>query len=253
MKKILLSLVVVFFSVPAFCNDDVWNLNGFFSVTVQERYFAPNLPENFHDDSMLWSELFLELPHGFYFDVWHSYGLDDSDVSSNFGDEFDLSLGWNHSFDSFNLDAYVSYYNIYKLEQWWSQDLIYFATVFSKEYVVCENHIVSPYVESGWITFLEDFDSGALVFTPGVSHAWMYPCGIYSLVFEENFSVIWNSGIFATEPEDVSLKYDLGFNWQLTESLTLTAPGLEVLLPVNHSNEFRKFDTSLSVTLSYAF
>lgn len=46
------------------------------------------------DKAVLWQNLNLGLPGGFYGNFWQSIGLDDGNIDSNFADEIQYTAGW---------------------------------------------------------------------------------------------------------------------------------------------------------------
>ena len=96
MKRILILLsVVIIFGVmvsPAIADNEI---SVSFSSKLWPRYLGAD-GTIYHDEPVLQSDIFISLPKGFYFDIWHSVGLDDTDLSSNFGDEGpNFTLGWS--------------------------------------------------------------------------------------------------------------------------------------------------------------
>jgi len=251
----ILCLVALLVSSPVFAQEkESWTPSGFFSFSLQEKYIGFNLPEVFHEEPVLWSELFINLPSGFYVDFWHSIGLDDSDFSSNWGDEFDICTGWKKDFDDFSLDFYTSLYNVHPIEDWWSGDFIQFTGLISKEIDLdSESHSLTAGVKICWVACLDEFEEGAVVVNPFISHVWDKPFDIECFEFNQKLKTLWNSGFINTESDDLSFMYSANFNWQLKENLTLTAPGVTLLLPLTNAHGYRDFDKSISVTLNFSF
>jgi hypothetical protein len=97
-----------------------------FSVTGWTEYIGGN-GALFHEYATMQSDWTVDFPGCGYGNVWVSFGLDDSNLSSNFGDELDLTVGCAGSFRGFNWDTGLLYIDVVPL-------------------MAVENDIVDPYI-----------------------------------------------------------------------------------------------------------
>jgi len=95
-----------------------------FSTDVRSEFMGAN-GAIFHNQPVLNSSLILSLPNGIYVGTWHSVGLDNTDLSSDFGDELDLFLGFSNSYEKINLDAGIIYIDVHNLAKIPEGDVVY--------------------------------------------------------------------------------------------------------------------------------
>jgi len=264
MKRTALTcLIAVFLCTPAIADPDgknllevldEWSPAGSLSFTWQEYYIGLRVSRVFYEDSMLWTDLYLNLPKGFFVDLWWSADLQDSDLSSTGGDELDTTLGWQNKL--FGLDAMVSVSQYTCLPSkgfWgeghaWSQDLI-----LSKTFKVSERHTVTPAFWIGYLSFNDDFMKGALYMLPNVKHIWEEPFGIKRLTFSHTAMLAWDDGFVNNSSDGIFLRWMPGLNWKLSDNLTLTAPGAIVVEPLTDPHDGRGDELSLNFSLAYHF
>ena len=67
----------------------------------------------FHEQPVLQTDLSLSWPSGVYTGIWHSVGFDDKSLSSNFGDEVDIYVGWARSWRSLNVNTGTIFVDVY--------------------------------------------------------------------------------------------------------------------------------------------
>lgn len=241
-------MVAVFFfffvSMVTYGQQEGWKPTGFFSLSLQEKYIGFNLPEVFHDEPVVWSEFMLNLPEGFYVDFWHSVGLDDSDFSSNWGDEFDVISGYNGKIGDFNINFEASFFNVFPLEKWWDNDFLLFSGKLSKTINLDDNQL-SFGTKIGWIADISNFENGAVFINPFLCHSWKKPFNFECLDINQEIHLLWNSGFGITGAEDLSAKYNISPTWKLAENLSLVAPGFSLLVPFSNSEGVRGPDKSV--------
>ncbi len=78
------------------------------SVKAANSYLGGN-GGIFHAGEVVQTDLFFSFRNGWYGDLWHSAGLDDNDLSSNYGDELDWSAGRAGVWRGFGYDVGVIY------------------------------------------------------------------------------------------------------------------------------------------------
>jgi len=231
-----------------------WSPHGFLSTTWQQQYIGLRVSGVFYKESMLWTELYLNLPNNFFMDLWWSADLQDSDLSSTGGDEFDTTFGWQTKF--FGLDAMVSVSQFTCLPSKgflgeghaWSPDLI-----LSKSFKINEKHTVTPAFWIGYLSFNDDFWKGALYTLPNIRHDWKEPFGIEKLTFSHTVMFPWDDGFIANSSDGLFFRWMPAFNWQLSKHLTLTAPGVIIVEPITDPHDGRGDEISLNFSLAYHF
>jgi len=262
-RTLWVCLVAVFLCVPVWADPDgkdlaevieEWSPHGSLSFTWQQQYIGLRVSSIFYDDSMLWTDLYLNLPKNFFVDLWWSADLQDSDLSSTGGDEFDTVIGWRTKL--FGLDAVISVSNFTVLPEGgfcgdghaWSPDLI-----LSKTIKVNEKHTVTPAFWMGYLSFYDDFEKGALYTLPNIRHDWEEPLGIQKLTFSHTVMFAWDDGFVNNSSDGLFLRWTPAFNWQLSDCLTLTAPGAIIVEPLTDPHDGRGDEFSLNFSLAYHF
>jgi len=257
MKKFFsLFLAISFVGLSPVFADNNWIPTGSFSVTWQEKYLGAGIPENFHDDPMIWDCLRLNLPKDFFLETWHSYGLDDNDFSSNYGDEVDLTIGWNKTVGNYMFLFSVGYWNLHPLENWNDKDVL--APIFSvsRNFAIAENHSLSAGVQFDFIGAINDFDNGAIAILPSITHRWEKVFQSDLISFSHTLGLMWMTGgekMAITEADDLTVKYSAGTDWNISKNFFITAPGIIIMAPLTNDSGTRSFVTSFNFSVNFKF
>lgn len=240
---------------PLLSNGPRWQPHGRVSFTLQQQYLGLRVSRSFHDSWVLWTDAALELPQGFYLGLWHYLGLDDTDLSSNGGDELDPYLGWKGSLAGLDFRLETIYFNLHPIERWYEGDTWAQSAAVSKKFELGSGHSLRPEAQVDWLSFADDFVNGALVLLPNVKHEWQAPFGISTLTFGQKVWLAWDDGFDGPKnsSDGLFLRYDAGLHWQLTEHVTLTAPGFTGLLALTDPHDGRGSEASLNVGLKFSF
>ncbi len=252
MKRLLLFLTLTF---PALAEEKPqgYQVSGSFSTMLQERYIGLRISRNIHEGWMLWNELYLNLPAGFYVDFWDSYALQNR--ANHAGDELDLMAGWHKTLPAkLELDLSFALFNLYPLNQWWSGDVAVESFSVARSFRLGD-HVIRPKIQLDWISETSDFRGGALVALPNVSHSWNNPLGVRFLAFNQQAFIAWDDGFKkpGDDSQGIFFRWSGGLDWKLANNLTLTLPGFTALLPIHRGNDGRRQETSWSTALTFRF
>lgn len=110
MKKcIVLLILVILSSSNSFSQDITVKAKSM----LRSKYIGPD-GIVFYDKPVSQSDVMISHKSGFYANIWISSGLNTS-WSTDWDDEADYTLGWNHNLGKFNLDASLSYFDNFKV------------------------------------------------------------------------------------------------------------------------------------------
>lgn len=259
MKLKLLVVLSVVFCVqvtPAFSQDKLeeWEPHGSLSFTLQERYFGLRNSRILNDDWMLWTNLYLDLPRGFFTNIWWSVGLDDDEISSNYGDEVHPTFGWKGKICDLDMSISATLINLYPVEKWWHDDAWVQSFTLSKSFS-CGNHVIRPEFWVEWLSKTDDFDNGALVLLPNIKHFWKKPFDIDKLTFSHTTMLVWDDGFdkCKNSSDGLFFRWQGGLEWELSKNTKLILPGLTVLTPLTDPHDGRGGETSLNFAIRYSF
>lgn len=233
MKKILLSLLVaVFLSVGLFSTV---NAENNFSATVLGKVWSEYLGATggvIHDKPVFQTDIFVSLPKGFYFDIWHSMGLENSNLSANFGDEIDLTLGWTGKLgEVYYLDTGVMYYDCYPVLEGKNYDAFspYVEVGRSMELRrFLGTHILVPFgrLEANLPT--GDTNSGTYSYA-GVKHVWKIS---EKLQVKQKIDFLHDSGSFGAMSGLIG-RYEGRLSWQAFKVMSVEPIAIKARTPIS--------------------
>jgi len=256
MKRQMLVVVLMMgiVSQVTFGQEKSWRPHGSLSLTLQEKYIGLRVSKNLHDDAMIWTNLKVDnLPLGTYVAYWQSVGLDDSEFSSNGGDEIDVTVGICQKLAGINIDLSATLFNSPKFGDWW-EDVWVQTLVFSKGFTFGD-HSFKPAMIVEWISSTDDFDGGAVVLRPNISHTWQNPFGLERVSFSHCPMICWDDGfdLPGDDSNAVFLRWSAGVNWQISENISATLPGVTCLWSIVEGDDGRGEETSLNASLKWSF
>lgn len=230
-------------------------LSGSISFTWQSDYIAKRVSRNIADEQMLWTDFTLNLPiEGTWVNFWHSWGFEDGDFDSSFGDEFDITLGWTGELtDDINAKFYVSYFNLFELEDWGKNDMLVYASDFSLDPLVWGEHSFTPGIQIEWLSVADEPLDGALAVFPYVTHKWEEAFGIESLTLKQTARLSWDDGfnLPGNSSDGLFFRYDAGLDWKLGNSgWTLTLPHVTYLTPLTDPSDGRGEEIGIGISIS---
>lgn len=254
MKKAMIFTVCVILFINVLQAEERWNPHGYISSTLQERYIGLRVSSNFYNDWMHWTEAYIDLPDGFFLDVWNSRDIGDNEIASTSGDEIDLTIGWQKDLLGFNATLSVNQYICPPFKEAWgksnasSQDL-----VLSKRFLIGKKHTITPSLWIGYISMNDEFEKGAFFTLPNIKHNWENPFNIDLLNFSQTIMLAWDDGFCNNSSDGLFLRWMPGLNWKISDCLTITAPGVIVLQPLTNTHDARGREASINFSATYKF
>ena len=165
---------------------------------------------DFSDGPVVQRWIGLELVHGLYAEVWMSTGTNDDELSSDFADEIDYTLGWFRGGEKVDLNVGVSYWDLFELGES-EADLLQFYAIpsITREYGL---HTLNPFVKFEYLFAIDwpapDDNNGWQV-NFGTKHSWQPHVAFR---FDHEASVWYDGGIVGSDP-GWFLSYKAGPVW----------------------------------------
>lgn len=209
-----------------------------FSVTLSTKVWSEYLGANgaiFHDKPVLQTDLFILLPKGFYLDFWHSAGLNDTDFSSDFGDEIDVTIGWKGTIKGFGVNVGISYFNIVELDEIPKGDVMQPYVGLNKGFKIREHSFI-PYVQAEFPFPVKGGTPEKGIFIRGgIHHNWQ-PTPI--LAIHQKVGVAYDSGALGFEETGIA-EYNVDTRWDVSKKITLDIPSIKFMTPVTSVSDDR--------------
>ncbi|MFC1625265.1 hypothetical protein ACFL1O_00045 [Patescibacteria group bacterium] len=247
MKKNLLFFACFVFlvGVPFLVNagDEI---SATFSSKIWSKYHVPNSVV-VHDEPVLQNNLLTSLPKGFYFNIWHSMGLDDVDLSSNSGDELDLTFGWSGSWKEFGLDMGITYIDGLPTFRMKRGDFIQPYLELSRGLDIADEHLLTPFTKIELLFPLDGGDNLADIFG-GIKHNWQ---------LSDRFAVSQKVYLLCDDAGSGNGAlvggYEMDFNWNIKENITFSPLMLKTTAPFSSVNDGRRPEATIGVGISFVF
>jgi len=189
------------------------------STSFSSHYYSKYVYNGavFHNDGVMQSDVTVTSPYGFSFNIWWST---DMKGSHSWGDEVDYTLTHSKSFDNFDLELSVAYFDCFKLFKK-EGDAFDFKANFSKEIELSEKQTITPFVELNYYILQEDNQSGGLkglVMEVGMEHS----IELWSeyITLKQQLSLIHDNGAFNCDSGNI-LKYQACLEYEVNNYLTL--------------------------------
>lgn len=171
---ITIVLAILFVASPSFGEDNEplsWNPECTFSTEVWSKYVT-STGSNIHNRPVIQSSLTVSLPENFYLNFWHSAGFNDGDLSSDYADEIDYTLGWKKEINGLDFAAQISYFDVIELFGTEGGDFLFLKGQVGKTYVI-KKHTLNPYLAiKGYFTVGEGLPGGGTTFSTGLKHSF---------------------------------------------------------------------------------
>lgn len=169
-----------------------------------------------HDAGVVQSDVTITSPYGLSFNLWWST---DMKGGHSWGDEVDYTLTYSKSFNDFDMDISVAYFDCFNLFQK-EGDAFDFKANFSKEIELSEEQTITPFVELNYYILREDNQSGGLkglVMEAGMKHS----IELWSeyVALKQQLSFIHDNGAFNGDAGNV-LKYQASLEYEMNNYLT---------------------------------
>lgn len=251
MKKTICLLVM---AVLIFGMVSVVEAEDDISVTLSSKVWSKYLGTTgsiVHDKPVLQTDIFVSLPKGFYFDIWHSMGLDDHKLSSNFGDEIDLTLGWTGGIGKkFYLNVGLAYYDCYQLLRGKQFDAFAPFAEVGRPFEVGRflgTHTIIPFgrLELNFPT--GDLDSGIYSYA-GIKHAWKIS---EKLQMKQKADFLYDSGSFGVKSGLIG-RYESGLSWQISKKISVEPINIKARTPISSISD-RKTEIVFGTGITLCF
>jgi hypothetical protein len=188
-----------------------------------------------------------------YIKIWQSFGLDDSDLSSNDADETDYTVGLRFLADllgtDVNVDAGVNVFDTYDLLKLTKSDIYNPYIEFSKDFDVAKGQTLSPYLKfSPYFPMYGDTPEKGLYILGGVKHVWQFSP---ELIVRQKAGFVRDEGALDLDSGYLA-EYQLSIDNQLTDSLTWNVLILKVYTPLT-VHDRRETDMAAGTGIKYKF
>ncbi|MBI4992308.1 MAG: hypothetical protein HZB99_03750 [Candidatus Harrisonbacteria bacterium] len=222
------------------------------SFTLYTGAYSNYLLDNgmvFHNDPVLQSELMINLPKGFYLDMWHSIGMDGSGPSSGLDDELDYTAGWKGDIKGLTLNIGILYMDIVDILNVPRGDVVLPYAEAGKVLSLTETQILNPFAKvQPAISAKGDYPKGGLYWGTGLRHLYQINP---KMGLGEELMFIHDSGAFGFD-NGWLFKYAVNVNRKLFGPFSLDFPMLKFTAPLSGMND-RKKETSVGVRLGMNF
>ncbi len=237
MKRI--AVVVLLVAMVATGAEAEKDLSLTISSKVYSKYLGSTTGSICHEDPVLQTDLFFTLPHGLYFDIWHSSGLDGTGLSSDGGDEIDFTVGWTGEIEklqNIKLDLGISYFDCYDLFKMPSGDFILPYLNVSKEFPVLKDHCLEPFVffQFPYSAKGNEYGNGFIV-RSGMFHHWNITD---SLAICQRVNLTFDDGAWGNDSGLLG-EYRFDASWKITDRITLDVISVKVARPFSNFSDGR--------------
>lgn len=208
-------------------------LNLSLSTKVWSKYLYTN-SAIFHDEPVIQTDLLIGLPKGFYLDLWWSVGLDGTDMSSDFGDEVDYTIGWAGSVGKFDIDLGIAYFDLFELlDTGGDGDVLQPYIKLSKTLKLKKKHKLTPYAAFQWQQPLKSSMSNGGYLIGGVSDLFQISPRVS---VSSEVGMLYDTGAYNYDNGLVGFA-NFEASWQLTEKFSMQLPSIIVTKPISTSDE----------------
>lgn len=193
-----------------------------------------------HDRPVLQTSVTAATPSGVYANIFHSVGLDDGDLDSNFGDEIDVAIGWSGDIAGLvTLDANVAYYDIHELFHMPQGDIVVPYATLTRAWKL-GNHTLKPRIQEwGFIPAYGDSGAATSLTGLGLKHEWK----IFDfLTLTQEADAKHDNGGSPDTDSGWLVDYSIGLSWPITEHITLEVPGFRAVVPLEEFSDGREVE-----------
>lgn len=232
--------------------DDETPFSLYVRTDIWSEYVFEGLKSS--DDPVIQTELLLSMPYGFYVDLWHSAGLNDSDLSSDYADELDYTLGWAGTLadlglgrEDINVDIGVIYFDLVDIFK--SQDDIIRAYLRFDTEVMIGDQAVTFYVqpEVNW-TVNSDLEGGGGV-EFGAEHSIEI---VGSLSYDHALRIYYDSGTAGLDAGFIG-EYAGGLTWMLNDNINVIPIQFKASTPLEALSDDRETEIIFGAAIEFSF
>jgi hypothetical protein len=192
---------------------------GTFSTKLAPKYLGGD-GLIFHDQSVLQSGLSINLPIGFYGEIWHSAGLDGTNLNSDGGDEIDYAVGWsgNNILGGLGIDVGVTYIDLKDLFTLPRKDLLIIHNEVNWQTKISITSSLTPYIKyEGFLPAPEGPKAGNILHL-GIRHTWTPDASVFSL--GQEIGGLYDNGACGAR-EGLVGKYKLNLSYKILKNASL--------------------------------
>jgi hypothetical protein len=202
----------------------------------------------YHDKPVIQTDLSATWsgPLDISFGIWHSAGLDDSGLSSDFGDELDYYLNFEKEIGGISLSLYVAYFDTVDLFRT-PGDVVSITPKIGVPVEIGE-HKVTPFVQ--WNTYVPT-GQGALagnLFQLGVEHGF----SVRSYDISHTMAVAYDDGAFGLENGYI-FNYIFTGSFAVSEKFTVEVPMFKFTTPMSDLKDGRGSEVTFGAGVVFSF
>lgn len=230
MKKLTALLVALIISAAVRAYAEDYQPSGKISVIIWNQYLGGTAAVA-RKAPVLQTDLYLQLPHGFYLEPWISTDFN-RNFANDFGKEIDWNVGWAGKIDGFGLDLGASYFDLVRLFSANGPigDIIELHGEVNRSFRLIafdRAHTITPYLRfEGKLPIREEVDKGLYAHV-GLRHSWQI---FSSLRLDHSVETFYDTGAFRFRPALIGV-YQVGLNWKLTKSISI-GPQVKFSMPL---------------------
>lgn len=180
------------------------------------------------------------------FGLWHSAGLNDANLSGDYGDELDYYLSYEREVGGFDASLYVAYFDTIDIFRT-PGDSISISPKVAKSFEVGSSS-VTPFIQ--WTAYVPVGD-GALagnLFQIGTEHE--FSLGSYDICHGVSFA--YDDGAFGLE-QGYIFNYLFTGSVSLSEKVTLEIPMVKFSTPLSDVDDGRGTEATFGIGLLFSF
>lgn len=247
MKTLMLALLI-FLILPYQTRADEIGASFNLGMNIWSEYFDYNGAEAYEEPVLMTDfsfslPKFLFIPEGGYLGSTLIVGLDDADLRSSYGDEYDFYFG--HSKFLFEKTPIEFWYDVgflyiiisdFEIEPSQNNDLINLYLEFNKDVTIAKKYDFTPYIRFDFIVPVHDqsFDGGT-IFQWGLKENEEL---FTNLNLDHKFNFAYDSGIYDLE-SSFFVQYELSLSYNLTESFSFQLINLKAAMPLQDLEDSR--------------
>lgn len=221
------------------------------SFSVWSQYLANSGGMIFHNKPVIQSDLTISFDNpGIYLDLWNSTGLNGGGFSSDYGDEFDITIGWVYIFEDsgISVDVGVSRFDILPVGKISDDDITQPFITISREWQIAENHTIAPYArfEVLWA------DGGNPNGETYIHFGTTYDIGLTEdLSLSQKFDICYDPGMFGFDSGFIG-GYEVGLGLDL-DSMHIDLFQIRVATPLESLDDDRGTEVVFGAGVSFRF
>lgn len=206
------------------------------------------------DKPVFQTDIFVSLNAGYYIDIWHSAGLDDADLSSNFGDELDLTFGRGFNWKGYGVDIGIIYIDGLPTFHMKEGDFVEPFVELNKGFddIIADGHLFTPFLRLELLFPLNDGNDIADIFV-GIKYNWQLS---NRFSFGSKVYFLYDDAI-GNSPTKVFIGgYEADLGWSIiNEGITFNPLMFKVRTPLNSvsATDNRKTEAVIGVGFVFCF